>query len=449
MKREFDKTNISQNDLIKEGYKDSALGEIPEDWEVGVINDFVETFKGGAALKPSDFVVQKGFPVIPKKAIGRGGKLEIDRLNPTFCSLTFAEANATNIIDESYIVTTLRDLVPSGPSIGYMVQFHSKERYVLAQGVYGFKVNESICRDFLVQYSNTLEFRKVMQQIKVGSTQVHIRNKDYFGVTIPLPPLPEQQKIAQILSTVDEKIDIINQQIAETTELKKGLMQRLLTKGIGHTKFKDSPLGEIPKSWEVVKLGDVLSFITYGFTNPMPTVKDGILMITATNVKNGIIDVDGCRRTSIEAYTNLLTEKSKPKENDILLTKDGSLGRVALVGKEKMCINQSIALLRCNEFVKHEFLTHLLQAPFYQAKMIGDAGGSTIKHIYITRVDKMKIVMPSISEQNHIASIFSTVDNKLEILKDKKSEHQELKKGLMQQLLTGKVRVKVEERVAQ
>jgi type I restriction enzyme S subunit len=73
-------------------------------------------------------------------------------------------------------------------------------------------------------------------------------------IKIILPPLPEQQKIANILSTVDAKIEIISQQITETQELKKGLMQRLLTKGIGHTEFKDSPLGEIPKSWGVVKI---------------------------------------------------------------------------------------------------------------------------------------------------------------------------------------------------
>ena len=210
-------------------FKDSPLGRIPESWEVKIIDDFVLSFKGGAALRPSDFVKEKGFPVIPKKAIGKGGTLEIDHSKPTFCSISFAKNNKNNIIDKEYIVTTLRDLVPSGPSIGYMVLIQSEENYILAQGVYGFKVNNHISREFLIQYSNTLQFRRVMQKIKVGSTQVHIRNKDYFGVQIPVPPLSEQQKIADILSSVDKKLKILKEKKTHYQELKKGLMQQLLT----------------------------------------------------------------------------------------------------------------------------------------------------------------------------------------------------------------------------
>ncbi|RYE89927.1 MAG: restriction endonuclease subunit S [Cytophagaceae bacterium] len=91
------------------------------------------------------------------------------------------------------------------------------------------------------------------------------------SISIPLPPIPEQRKIAEILSTLDEKMAVMDEQLAQTQELKKGLMQRLLTKGIGHTQFKDSPLGEIPASWDVNQLDSCLSLITYGFTNPMPS----------------------------------------------------------------------------------------------------------------------------------------------------------------------------------
>src|SRR5690606_30921587 len=84
-----------------------------------------------------------------------------------------------------------------------------------------------------------------------GSTVLNLNIKLVSTVKALMPSFPEQQKIADILSTVDAKIDLIDQQITATQELKKGLMQRLLTKGIGHTKFKDSSLGKIPESWEV------------------------------------------------------------------------------------------------------------------------------------------------------------------------------------------------------
>ena len=74
-----------------------------------------------------------------------------------------------------------------------------------------------------------------------------------------IPPLPEQQKIASILSNVDNLIQKTDQIIEQTQRLKKGLMQKLLTKGIGHTKFKKTDLGEIPEEWPIVKLKDIVS----------------------------------------------------------------------------------------------------------------------------------------------------------------------------------------------
>lgn len=138
----------------------------------------------------------------------------------------------------------------------------------------------------------------------------------------------------------------------------------------------------LPTDWECQRLDHFTSYISYGFTNPMPTTRSGPLMVTAADVKNGKVDVENARRTSETAYSKELSDKSRPKENDILLTKDGALGRVALVGTERMCINQSVALLRPNKRIVPKFFAHLLQGNLYQEKMLEDAGGSTIKHIY-------------------------------------------------------------------
>src|SRR5258706_2313052 len=103
--------------------------------------------------------------------------------------------------------------------------------------------------------------------------------------------------------------------------------------------YKQTNVGVIPKEWESEKLEEYSSFISYGFTNPMPTVEHGIFMITATDINEGRIQFDTARKTTEAAFRTLLSPKSKPKKNDILLTKDGSLGRVALVGDEQICIN--------------------------------------------------------------------------------------------------------------
>ncbi|WP_083199738.1 restriction endonuclease subunit S [Pseudomonas defluvii] len=142
------------------------------------------------------------------------------------------------------------------------------------------------------------------------------------------------------------------------------------------------------------------------------------------------------------AYRTLLSPKSKPKKNDILLTKDGSLGRLALVGDEQVCINQSVAVIRPNEKVEPIFLKLLLESPRYQKRMIEDAGGSTIKHIYITIVNLMQIaVPPNRDEQRAIATALSDMDALLGALERLIAKKRNLKQASMQQLLTGQTRL--------
>lgn len=165
--------------------------------------------------------------------------------------------------------------------------------------------------------------------------------------------------------------------------------------------------------WETNPLTDYLDLITYGFTNPMPTTTSGPYMVTAKDIVGGSIKLDTARHTSLEAYTQKLTDKSRPHVGDVLLTKDGSIGRVAVCHRDDICINQSVALLRPNARIFPQFLSYLLQAPLYQQRMENDSAGSTIKHIYITRVDKMPISVPDIAVQHAIAEVLGAIDDKM------------------------------------
>ncbi|MFZ1492393.1 MAG: restriction endonuclease subunit S [Candidatus Competibacter denitrificans] len=198
----------------------------------------------------------------------------------------------------------------------------------------------------------------------------------------------------------------------------------------------------VPEDWECNKLEDYFSLISYGFTNPMPTVEHGVYMITAADINEGRIQLESARKTTETAYRTLLTAKSKPRKNDILLTKDGSLGRLALVGDETICINQSVAVIRPNEKVEPRFLKLLLESPYYQRRMLEDAGGSTIKHIYITIVNLMAVGLPANRiEQRAIATALSDVDALLDGLARLIAKKRDLKQATMQQLLTGQTRL--------
>jgi len=168
-----------------------------------------------------------------------------------------------------------------------------------------------------------------------------------------------------------------------------------------------------PEDWDISQLDDYLEWITYGFTCPMATAEDGPCIIAAKDLQNNKINYETCRRTTFEDYKKKLTDKSRPKINDILLSKDGTLGRVAIVERNGDCINQSVALLRPNEHIIPLFLKYLLESPLYQKRMDMDSDGTVIKHIYITRVNLMPIAVPSKEEQQRIVNFISVIDDGL------------------------------------
>jgi type I restriction enzyme, S subunit len=157
---------------------------------------------------------------------------------------------------------------------------------------------------------------------------------------------------------------------------------------------------EVPSNCAIVPLGHLLKRITYGFTNPMPVSDVGPYMLTANDISNGRILYETARRTTDEAFQTQLTQKSRPVPGDILLTKDGSLGRVALFDGTPACVNQSVAVLSPDlTRVMPQFLALLLTVPAYRDALVFEAGGTTIKHLYISRVTKQSVAIPSLSEQ--------------------------------------------------
>ena len=166
----------------------------------------------------------------------------------------------------------------------------------------------------------------------------------------------------------------------------------------------------------------------------MEDTDDGPWKVTAKDIADGQINYSSTRHTSMQSFLKL-TAKSKPKKNDVLLTKDGTLGRTAIVKNENICINQSVALLRCNDRIMPEYLNIMLNSPRYKKEMIDNAGGGTIKHIYITKVDKMLVDIPSLEEQKNIARCFRNFDQLIIAQQHKLVELETLKKYILQNML--------------
>lgn len=264
------------------------------------------------------------------------------------------------------------------------------------------------------------ESQKFLRQI--GRITKKSVNQASFTVTalkeleIPLASIIVQRDVSEKLKKVDLLVSLRKQQLAKLDELVKA---RFVEKS---------------KEWQAVpgQLNEFLEDITYGFTNPMPDAEEGPWKVTAKDVVNGHINILTARKTTNEAFERL-TNKSKPRKGDVLLTKDGTLGRVAVVDVENLCVNQSVAVMRCNNKIYPEFLAMILQMPEYQRKLLEDSGGGTIKHLYITKVDKMLISVPDLVIQKDLLMFAKRVEQQKQTVQQSLEKLALMKKALMQE----------------
>jgi type I restriction enzyme S subunit len=197
-------------------------------WELHRIESFISDMRGGAALEPDDFV-DSGFPILHKGAIKANGIIGIDAKKKTFATPAYAAACPKNIVSREFVAVTLRDLVPAGPSIGFTADLRNGpfDEYLLAQGAYGFRVNrESVLPEYLVHLSNNENFRHVLRQNAVGSTQIHIRTPIYLAIRVPLPPIALQQEFARRVGAVEKLKQAQRAALAEQDALFATLQHR-------------------------------------------------------------------------------------------------------------------------------------------------------------------------------------------------------------------------------
>lgn len=209
-------------------YKQTELGWLPKDWTIKSLENCTTKMAGGAAIKTHEFS-KEGVGVIAKSDVTSSKFIDVS-LRPQKVTEEAASKYSRSLVNENYVVVTLRDLVPSGPTVGMAARFKDNGEYLLAQGTYGFMFDDAIINpDIFVEYTRQSWFRSKIKALTVGSTQVHVRSSEYIAIDLPLPPLYEQQKILEKIESLDKNIINTKQELAKYKLLKKGLMQDLLT----------------------------------------------------------------------------------------------------------------------------------------------------------------------------------------------------------------------------
>lgn len=436
---------------MREGYKNSALGEIPKSWEVKNLDDFTDEITdyvaagSFASLKENVNVFTESNHAIYvrltdlRKGLGHSEQKYVDEKSYNFLS-------KSNLYGNEILFANI------GANVGeaWMMPEINKKATVAPNMIVIRANNKNVVPKYLHAYlSSSIGLRQI-DKIIAGSGHPKINKTELRKLTAILPPLPEQQKIAEILSTVDAKINLITQRIAQTQNLKKGLMQRLLTKGMGHTEFKDSPLGEIPKSWEVKELDEMgIELIDGDRGSNYPKSKDFsdegfCLFLSAKNVTKKGFKFNECQFISKER--DILLRKGKLAKYDFVITTRGSVGHVAFyddsIPFEHVRLNSGMVILRdSKKNYDTKFLYQFMKSPIFDSQVEFITSGSAQPQLTIKGLKKLNLPILPLEEQLVIGDVLSTISNKLAVLQNKKTHYQALKKGLMQQLLTGKVRV--------
>lgn len=400
---------------LRSSFKATPIGQVPKEWKVVRLEDIVETSSGGTPNRSKKEYYGGNIPWV------KSGELKDNIIHDTEEKITEKglENSAAKVFPEGTLLIAMYGATVGKTAILAIKATTNQAVCAILPKKDSFDPN--FLRDYVI-------FRRAqLTSISSGGAQPNISQEIIRSFKIPLPSLPEQRKIAEILFTVDEAIQWVDEAIARTERLKRGLIQRLLTRGIGRKEFRFSKeLGhEIPKKWGVVELSNVFKLAS-GKTRPTklfenPTQEEmfpvyggnGILGYTSHYFVDKEVIVIG----RVGEYCGAVYKA--PKFSWIT---DNALYTTEIIRSEIELnyLKYLLIYLNLNKFKKKSGQPLMTQQIIYS----------------------IQIPLPPLPEQLKIADILSTVDKKIELERQRKEKLERIKKGLMNDLLTGKVRVK-------
>ncbi|MFY0600707.1 MAG: restriction endonuclease subunit S [Cyclobacteriaceae bacterium] len=399
---------------IVEEYKQTVVGPIPQDWELVRLKEVSLNDTQNGIYKPDTFS-GRGCEIVNMKELFR------DKIISNTIPMKQLELNEFEkqrfLLQEGDLLFARRSLVLDGVGKCSIVGSLSKQT-TFESSIIRVTPNSKIAKSkFLFYYTSSGIGRTKMIGLARQVAVSGITGTDLLTYPIPLPPLPEQQAIAKVLSDTDKLIQSLEKKIAKKKLIKQGIMQKLLTPKEG---------------WEVKKLGKVAE-INMGQSPHSVNYNSnghGLPLIQGNaDLKN--------RKTIIRSYTSQITKVCN--KGDIIMSVRAPVGAVALASF-KACIGRGVCAIRYENNYLYHYLIHL------ESKWSSFSTGSTFDSINSDTLKNLEIAIPSIESQFQIASILDKVDSELDCLISLLSKRRLSKQGLMQQLLTGKIRLSCQEK---
>jgi len=435
------------NDHPKPGYKQTEVGVIPEDWNVVTIREITSLVTNGFVGKATDHYTDRddgityiqGYNVEANSFNFNGIKKvtpEFHRIHQKSCvrkddllTIQTGEVGLTTIVPDSLVGSNCHALIIS--------RFKKERAYPW----------------FYAHYFNSPMGRLRLRDLEVGTTMMHINVGELLPWEVPCPPkLEEQRSISQALSDVDALIAGLDKAIAKQRAIKTATMQQLLTGKKRLPEFgegkgdQQTEVGVIPKDWNVVTIREITSLVTNGFvgkaTNHYTDKDDGITYIQGYNVEANSFNFNGIKKVTPEFHR--IHQKSCLRKDDLLTIQTGEVGLTTIVPDSLVGANCHALII--SRFKKEKaypwFYAHYFNSPIGRLRLRDLEVGTTMMHINVGELLPWEVPYPPrLEEQRAIATVLSDMDTEIAALETRIAKTQALKQGMMQALLTGRIRL--------
>ncbi len=399
---------------VLEGYQLTELGIIPCDWKVKEFGKLTDKIVGGGTpSRTNPLFWGNEIPWVTVKDFATFNPLQTQE----YITKEGLRKSASHLIPKGVIITSTR--MALGKAVIYNVDVSINQDL---KAVFPSKDIFTKFFYFWFQFNS-----KHIEDLGSGSTVMGLSLPDLKKIKIPLPPLPEQQAIAEVLKDTDNLIQVLEKQIAKKRNIKQGAMQKLL---------------QPKEDWEVKKLGEIAIFRRGSFPQPYGLDKwyddnSGYPFIQ-------VFDVDDNKKLKSVTKRHISRE-AQPysvfvKKGSIVLTIQGSIGRIAITQYDAYVDRTLLLFEEFKVDFDHYFFMLLIHILFEKEKET--APGGIIKTITKAALTNFVISYPKFKEeQTRIATILSDMDDEIFALETKLKKYKMLKLGIMQNLLTGKIRL--------
>lgn len=420
---QLETANIA-NPKIAMGYKTTEFGLIPEDWSVCQLKDLIKDLEAGVSVnsvEESLHLRTHSFSILKTSAVSNGAffsrkckkihpkDISRAKLNPRAEAIIISRMNTPDLVGECcYVQEDHPHLFL--PDRLWMTNFHK-----------GIDVNAQWL-NFLL---NSVRFKKKIKASATGTSgsMKNISKEVLLGILIPYPNSNEQKKIAAALSDIDSLINSLDQLIAKKRNIKLAAMQQLLT---GKQRFPG-----FSGKWEMKRLRKLLKFqVGFPFRSALFNQKgEGLRLIKNRDLKND---------DQVVYYCGEYDKDYLVTNNDVLIGMDGDF-TPCFWQKGKALLNQRVGRILVSSDLSKLFIYYSLIKKLKEIESV--TSGTTVKHLSHGIIEKIELAIPSFKEQSIIANALYDMDTELSSLEQQLAKAQNLKQGMMQELLTGRIRL--------